>query len=642
MGSDPARAAELLRTVLRAEPHHLDAGLLLSEALRRHGDHGSARQVITPIAAANPRHFGAQRQLGIVLAGNGAALPAALALQAAASLNPNHPTIWRDLGEQLMRAGDAPASQRAYLQHALSGAMDPALAGPAAHLRAGDLEAASAGLLAYLEEHPTDITALRMLGEAQARSHAYGAAEQTMRRIIALAPAFHKTRHDLTLMLMGLGRIDEALIEARALLKIDPNNPGSRRALGAVLNSAGEYEEALSVYEKLAEDDPHRASIWTTLGHLHKTMGDSAKSVTAYRRSIDLTPHAGDAYWGLANLKTFRFSDADIAEIRRQLQAGASAGEDKVNLLYSLGKALEQRNDPTRAFEAYAEGAAIRSRLHPHDADTIQSFVDACIETHSSAFFESRRGSGHPAPDPIFVLGLPRSGSTLVEQILASHSEVEGTMELADLGLLSRDWGANYLDTLSAADASALRRLGESYLRSTARRRKLGRAHFIDKMPNNWMHIAMIQLTLPNARIIDARRHPMACGWSCFKQHFAMGQDFSYNLSDIGRYYADYVRLLAHYDAALPQRVHRVIHERLVRDPESEIRALLDYCGLPFEAQCLRPHETKRAVHTASAEQVRQPISPRGLEEWRVFEPQLAPLKSALGEVLDCYPEAPK
>ncbi|MGD9980402.1 MAG: sulfotransferase [Hyphomonadaceae bacterium] len=254
------------------------------------------------------------------------------------------------------------------------------------------------------------------------------------------------------------------------------------------------------------------------------------------------------------------------------------------------------------------------------------------------------RAGGETAPDPIFVIGLPRSGSTLVEQILASHSQVEGTMELADVQNISRGLGGGliYLEALLTLDAGAREQLGRDYLRTTRSRRKLGRPFFIDKMPNNWMHVGLIQLILPNAKIIDARRHPMACGWSCFRQHFPLGQSFSYDLSDIGRYYADYVRLMAHYDRVLPGRVHRVIHEELVTEPETHIRALLDHCGLPFEDQCLRPHETKRAVHTASAEQVRQPISAKGLESWRAYEAYLEPLKTALGPVLEAYPDAPR
>lgn len=641
MRSDPTRASTLLRAALQQDPRSFDAALLLSEALRLAGDIVAARAIITPIAASNPGHFGAQRQLGLILSAHGDALPASLALRAAAGINPGHPTIWRDLATQLSRAGDATGAQEANLRHATSQTMDPALAPAADLLRAGEHGEAQALLQKYISAFPTDVVALRMLSEAQARANATAEAEQTMRRIITLAPAFQQTRHDLTLMLMGLGRVDDALQEARNLLAIDPRNVGARRALAAVLTSAGEYKEALAIYEKLLAEDPSRAPSWSTVGHIYKTLGNREASVNAYRRSIALAPERGEAYWGLANLKTVRISDSEIEAVRGLLSRSDLKAEARIDLLYTLGKALEQNRDIAGSFAAYSEGAALRSKMYRHDADALAAFVADCIAQHSADYFSSRAGSGDAAPDPIFILGLPRSGSTLVEQILASHSRVEGTMELPDLGGVARSLGQDYLKELAAADAGKLRELGADFLRTTKRRRTPGTPFFIDKMPTNWTHVALIQLALPNAKIIDTRRNPLACGWSCFKQHFAMGQDFSYDLTDIGRYYADYVRLMAHYDAVLPGRVHRVIHEELVTDPEPHIRALLDYCALPFEEQCLRPHETERAVHTASAEQVRQPISAKGLDDWRAFEPFLDPLKQALGPVLDAYPDAP-
>jgi len=639
MAAEPARAAALLRTALQNEPHNQDAALLLSEALRLSGDLSAARATITPIAAANPRHFGAQRQLGVILAEAGDALPSSLALRAAADLNPAHPTIWRDLGDQLARAGDTLGAQEAYRRLGFSPSMDPALAPAAAKLRAGDLEGAEAALQNFVQRHPSDVLGLRMLGEAQARAGKSDDAEKTLRRIIALAPGFQPSRHDLTQMLSGLGRIDDALVEARDLLRIEPANAGSRRLYASVLNSAGEYDEALAIYQQLLVEDPNRATTWTTVGHIQKTLGNSEASVEAFRRSIALAPQHGDAYWGLANLKTVKLTDAEVANLEGQLARADLSVDDRVAMLYTLAKGREQRRDTAAAFAAYAEGAKLRAEAYPHDADGLKTFVDECLARHDAEFFADRNGSGEASPAPIFIIGLPRSGSTLVEQILASHSQVEGTMELPDLNNIARSFGPAYLDGLKVASSDKLRELGASYMRTTQRRRTPGTPFFIDKMPNNWTHTALIQMALPNAKIIDARRHPMACGWSCFKQHFAQGQDFSYDLTDIGRYYSDYVRLMAHYDTVLPGRVHRVIHEHLVTDPEPHIRALLEHCGLPFEEQCLRPHETKRAVHTASAEQVRQPISAKGLDDWRPFEPYLDPLKAALGPVLDAYPK---
>jgi predicted Zn-dependent protease len=644
MRAEPGRAAALCRTVLQSEPNNIDAQLLLSEALRLSGDLAAAHAAIAPVAATHPRLFGAQRQLGIILAAMNSPVPASLALRAAGEANPGHPTIWRDLADQLAISGDTRGSQSAYLRHALSPTMEPRLAAAGKALRAGDVEAAAQTLQTFLHEHPTDVNALRMIAEAHARMGRYAEAEVALRRVIDLAPEFPLTRHELGQMLLGLGRVDDALIEARNLLRIDPNNIGSKRLLAAALNARGDYADALEIYQQLVTEDPKRAASWTTIGHVLKTMGRTEEGIEAYRRSIALAPHVGDAYWGLANLKTVRLDDNEVAQLRTQLERADATPQDRVSMFYTLGKALEQRKDTEGAFKAYTEGAAVRRAQDKYDANVTTAFVDACIASQSEAFFAAHADGGEPAADPIFIVGLPRSGSTLVEQILASHSTVEGTMELSDIQNLSRELGggAAYLAALPGLDAAKRQDLGQSYLRTTRSRRKLGRPYFIDKMPNNWMHVGLIQLILPNAKIIDTRRHPMACGWSCFRQHFPVGQAFSYNLTDIGRYYADYIRLMAHYDRVLPGRVHRVIHEELVTDPEPHIRSLLDYCGLAFEEQCLRPHETKRAVHTASAEQVRQPISAKGLDDWRAFDPYLGDLRTALGSVLGSYPAAPK
>jgi predicted Zn-dependent protease len=644
MRAEPGRAAALCRTLLQSEPNNIDAQLLLSEALRLSGDLPAAHAAIASVAAAHPHLFGAQRQLGIILAAMNSPVPASLALRAAAQANPNHPTIWRDLADQLVLAGDTRGAQTAYLRHALAPTMEPRLAAAGNALRAGDGEAAAQTLQAFLNEHPTDVNALRMIAEAHARVGRYAEAEAALRRVIELAPEFLLTRHELGQLLLGLGRVDDALAEASNLLRVDPNNVGSRRLVAAVLNARGDYAEALEMYQQLLAEDPKRAATWTTIGHVLKTVGRTEEGVEAYRKAVALAPHMGDAYWGVANLKTVRLDDNEVAQLRAQLGRADLTPQDRVSMLYTLGKALEQRKDIEGAFGAYAEGAAVRGTYDRHDANALAAFVDKGVNLQDETFFAARSGGGETAPDPIFIVGLPRSGSTLVEQILASHSQVEGTMELSDLQNLTRGLGGGiaYLEALPDLDRAARQGLGQSYLRTTRSRRKLERPFFIDKMPNNWMHVGLIQLILPSAKVIDARRHPMACGWSCFRQHFPVGQAFSYNLTDIGRYYADYVRLMTHYDRVLPGRVHRVIHEELVADPKTHVRALLDYCGLAFEEQCLRPHETKRAVHTASAEQVRQPISVKGLDDWRAFEPYLGDLRAALGPVLDAYPATPK
>lgn len=649
MRADPARAAALCRAVLQTEPRNIDATMLLSEALRLAGELVSARDLVAPIAAANPRQFGAQRQLGVILAGLNAPLPASLALRAAADANPAHPTIWRDLADQLARAGDEKGAQEARTRHADLPIAEPRLVRVAEMLRANDLEGAEALVRPYLAEYPDDVVALNLLAEAQARADRPDEAEASLRRCIALAPTYQRARHALTQLLLGLSRLDEAHDCVRQLIALSPGNRGAQRLLAAIYMAMSAYDRAIEIYEVLTKADPDRAGLWLSYGHALKTLNRTEEGIAAYRRAIELAPHLGEAYWSLANLKTVRFSDAEREQMRVQAARESLSVEDRVGFLYALGKATEDQGAADAAFDYYSEGAALHLSASDYKPGRWRSVVDRSREVFTREFFANREGAGAPAQDPIFIVGLPRAGSTLIEQILASHSMVEGTAELPDMHLIADSLvtraqaraGRSFVDAVGGLDRDQLHALGETYLRSTLMHRVEGRPLFINKMPNDFMHVGLIHLTLPNAKIIDARRHPMACGWSCFKQHFARGQLFTYDLGELGRYYADYVGLMARYDEVLPGRMHRVIHEKLVADPEAEIRALLNYCGLPFEDTCLRPHENERAVKTASSEQVRQPINAKGLDSWKKFEPHLEPLRAALGPVLDAYPDAP-
>ncbi|MBL8538248.1 MAG: sulfotransferase [Hyphomonadaceae bacterium] len=644
--NDPARAVVALRALLDAEPANGDAKLVLSEALRRLGRLKEARDLALQDAQARPGWFGAHRQLGVIMGELGEPVAASAALEHAAQLNALHPTIWRELGDQLTLVGDVTGAQEAYARHAVIPPVDARLVQAAEALRVNEHAKALPLIEAFLQEFPADISALRMRAEAHARADRPVLAEKDLRRCLELAPRYGIARHGLGQLLMGLGRLEEAREQASILLRQDPDNRGSKRLLAAVLNGLGEYNEAARLYESVLDSDPTNARSWMSLGHVLKTVGRTDEGIAAYRRSLALAPNLGESWWSLANLKTVSFSDEDIARMRSALSGGDLSTTDRINMSFALGKALEGRHDYVEAFARYSAGAALQRRETPYDADRLTSFVQQSVSSLTREFFEERKGCGETAADPIFVVGLPRAGSTLVEQILASHSAVEGTMELPDLQAISQSLAtdsefSSYIPVLKTLEREALAALGARYLQTTRVQRKLGRPFFIDKMPNNFQHVGLLHLILPNAKIIDARRHPMACGWSCFKQHFALGQSFSYDLADIGRYYADYVRLMAHYDDVLPGRVHRVVHEALVADPETHIRALLDYCDLPFEEACLRPHETARAIKTASSEQVRRPISAAGLDDWRAFEQWLTPLRDALGPVLDAYPNAP-
>ncbi len=650
MRADPARAALLCRTYLESDTGNVDAKLLLSEALRLGGDLKAAHEIVARLAANDPRLFGAQRQLGVILAELREPVAASAAFNAAASNTPLHPTIWRDLALQLALAGDEKGAQVARTRHADLPLAEPTLVRAAKMLHDKQQEEGETLLRSYLRQFPEDVAALNVLAEAQARADRADESEETLRRCVILAPNYRRARHALAQLLLGSSRLDEALHEARQLLKIDPNSAGGLRLLGAIYVAMGNYERALEVYEPLLKSDPSRPGVWMSYGHTLKTLNRTQEGIDAYRRAIRIAPHLGEAYWSLANLKTVSFDDADIAHMQTQAQRQDIGGEDKVNFLFALGKAFEDRREAGPAFEYYSEGAKLHLSLSDYTPGRLDEVVAKSKTVFTRAFFERRQGFGAEAQDPIFIVGLPRAGSTLLEQILASHSMVEGTSELSDMRNIAQSIvtpaearaGVSFIDRVADLGADELRAMGETYLKTTKMHRVLGRPLFINKMPNDFVHIGLIHLVLPNAKIIDARRNPMACGWSCFKQHFARGQLFTYDLAEVGRYYASYVELMSHYDAELLGRVHRVIHEDLVTDPEPVIRRLLAYCGLPFEEQCLSPHLNERAVKTASSEQVRRPINASALDSWRPFEPYLDALKNALGPALASYPEPPK
>ena len=563
--------------------------------------------------------------------------------------NPWHPQAWRMLGDARMACGERAAAQRAYLGHVQHSVRDATLLQAADAMVANRIPQAETLLRARLCEAPTDVAAIRMLAEVAARLDRNEDAAHLLERCLELAPDFLEARWNHALVLHRSNRPQDALAEIERVLVLDPAHASCLNLKAAVLCRIGDYDEALALYRKLVMDHPDAVKLWLSYGHALKTANHVEQAVTAYRHCVELAPTFGEAWWSLANLKLFRFETADIDAMRGQLARENLGDEDRLHLEFGLGKALEDNGDCAASFRHYARGNAIRRAQLGYDAGETTSRVAYIRNHYTREFFAARAGTGCAAPDPIFVVGLPRAGSTLIEQILASHSQVEGTMELPELttltGELRRQGGPEdampYHRALAAMDAGALRALGERYLAATRIQRKTDRPFFIDKMPNNFMHAGLIHLILPNAKIIDARRHPMACGFSIFKQHFARGQGFSYSLDDIGCYYRDYVELMAHFDAVLPGRVCRVHYERLVEDTEAEVRRILDYCGLSFEPACLRFFDNRRPVRTASSEQVRQPIYRDGLDHWQGFADWLQPLQAALGPVLQAYPAAP-
>ena len=648
--SDPALAREQAREILKAAPNHPLATLFLGIAQRQLGDPEGALQFLEPLCKAQPGWAPAHYELGVTLGRVGRGDDAVQALRRAVKIKPDVGDAWRLLGDHLTAMGDATGADAAYANHVRTSTRDPRLLAPAAALCDNRIPEAEALLREHLKQFPTDVAAIRMFAEVAARLGRLRDAEVLLARCLELAPGFKAARHNYALVLHRENRIEEALAQIDQLLAEDPRNPSYRNLKAAMLNRIGEYEQSLAIYEQVLAEYPQQAKVWMSYGHALKTAGRNADSIEAYRRSIELSPQLGESYWSLANLKTFRFSQPEIEAMQAQLARDDLTDEDRFHFHFSLGKACEDTRDFARSFAHYAEGNRLRRLGIDYSADRTTARVRRSRALFTPEFLAERAGSGAPDADPIFIVGLPRAGSTLIEQILASHSQVEGTMELPDVtaivkSLADRAGGGDadgYPGIIATLGHDELRELGERYLRQTRIQRKTGAPFFIDKMPNNWAHVGLISLILPNAKIIDARRHPLSCCFSGFKQHFARGQHFSYSLEDIGRYYRDYVELLAHFDAVLPGRIHRVIYEQMIDDTEAEVRRLLAYCGLPFEAGCLRFYENERAVRTASSEQVRQPIFRDAVEHWRNFEPWLGPVKEALGPVLEAYPNAPR
>jgi tetratricopeptide (TPR) repeat protein len=487
-----------------------------------------------------------------------------------------------------------------------------------------------------------------MLAEVATRLGRLEDAESLLAHCLELAPRFTAARQNYAVVLNRQNRPLEALAQVDQLLATDPQNPGCRNLQAAILGAIGEYERSIEIYANVLDQYPNHAKVWMSYGHALKTAGRVREGVQAYRRSVALAPNLGESYWSLANLKTYRFEPEEVTAMRAQLARMDLSDEDRLHFHFALGKALEDAAEYAPSFDNYASGNQIRRKLFPYDSEKNSALVQRCRSLFSEQFFDERRGWGALAADPIFVVGLPRSGSTLIEQILSSHSSVEGTMELHDIVSMARSLGRRpahseqpkFPEVLASLDQPTVRALGEQYIERTRIQRKTSAPYFIDKLPNNWLRTGMVHLILPNARIIDARRHPLSCCFSNFKQQFARGQNFSYDLADLGHYYRDYVELMGHFDRVLPGRVHRVHYEAMVEDTESEIRRLLEYCGLPFEDACLRYYENERAVRTPSSEQVRSPIYRESLDQWRNYEPWLGPLVESLGPVLEAYPGA--
>jgi predicted Zn-dependent protease len=645
--TDPAAAAIEATEILKEHPGHPAAMLLLGTARRGTGSPEAAAS-FSELAAAQPNSAPVQLELGRTLFTQGRDADALKALKRAVELEPNLAEAWRELATLYARRGDTDACDIAYAHFTRLASPEQHLAEAHAALANHRLGAAEALLRRQLAQNSQDPQALRMLADIAAEREDYVESERLYALSLELAPGYSRARFDLARTLHLQQKAQPMLPLLERLLRLEPTSLPYRSLQASAFGLLGQNERSREILESLIAEFPSNEALRIHYGNALRTGGFATEAIAAYRKGAELRPSYGEAWFCLSNLKTFRFEAPEMRTMLEQAERPDLSDEDRLQLDFALGKALEDAGEYGPSFEHYARGNALRRRAVLYDANVNTRFVQSLQKMYSAEFFAARDGSGCQAADPIFIVGLPRSGSTLLEQILASHSQVEGTRELPDiqgfaleLGLReSRSESPQFARFVEGLTRDELKALGQRYLDQTRPSRVGSTPYFIDKLPSNFLHVGLIQLILPNARIIDARRSALACCFSNFKQHFQAGVWFSYNLDDIGRFYRSYVQLMAHYDRVLPGRVHRVHYERLVSDLPGEVRKLLQYCGLPFEEQCLRFHETQRVVQTASSEQVRRPLFAEGVDQWRNFEPWLDELKRALGDIIPQEPIA--
>jgi tetratricopeptide (TPR) repeat protein len=635
-------AAELCRDAIEEEPRDDKMRILLGTVLVRQTKYQDAEQLLREVISRWPEIPKAHRELGNSLIAQGKGDEAIECYKRVVELTPDNPVAHRDLSMALKTVGRREEAEQAL---DVSFELDPErkdLVIAAEHQRAGEYGKAENICRDILRKDPTNVNATRLLGLIAGELGKHRLAARMLRNAVKLAPDFFGAHLDLARALLEIEELEECETVLQRVIKMRPNLPQPRSMLGGVYNKMGRFEDGVETYKLALKQQPNHAGSMAGLGHSLKTIGRQDESIDIYRDCIKNYPTFGEAYWALANLKTFRFSDDEIAVLEQHVDDDKLADETRVNLNYSLGKAYEDRGDYDLAFERYDQGSKIRRPHESYDPVHTETVHDQIIETISAAFIEENAGNGNPDDAPIFIVGLPRSGSTLVEQILASHSQVDGTHELPDLPRVihtinqQRLQGDTYPQALRHYGES-LAKLGDQYIESTTRFRK-GSPFFTDKMPNNFASIGLIALILPNAKIVNARRHPLDSCMGSYKQLFYKGQSFTYDLVELGEYYLEYQRLMDHWHEILPGKVLDVQYENMVADQENETRRLIEHCGLPWEDGCLRFYETDRAVITASSEQVRQPIYSKSVNSWRRFEAHLGPLIEVLEPLLRKLP----
>jgi len=639
-----AKAESLAQQVLQDHPDEPNILRVLGASLMRQGrfeeasKHLSASVRIAPEVADGHEHY------GLVLASLGQFNEAEESLQEALRLDPKSKTIHSRLARLRVMQGkdeDSQESRDRMLQanpnwQKMQDAMK--LQGDGKHDEARKL------VKGLLRENPSDVNSLNLMGSVCMSQEAHNDAEAFLRQAVGFAPDFAGAWSALSNSLKEQSKLEEAIEAMEKALSLEPRNTDWHCTLGNMLLLWGKEERSLAAFDEALSIQPGNAGALHSKGHVLKTMGDQEEAIRAYRASAKARPDLGEMFWSLANLKTFRFDPDEVEVMQAQLESGKLTDESELHFCYALGKHFEDQKEYSKAFDYYSRGGATKRKSVHYDPVDFDYKTNEIVELFTAEFFEQRTSFGYADPSPILIVGLPRSGSTLVEQILCSHSKIDGTAELPDLLALAYETGLNrfdklkYPNSLADMDAAGIEFLGKEYIERTFHHRQ-GAPHFTDKMPNNFPHIGLLHLILPNAKVIDARRHPLDSCFGTFKQLFAKGQQFSYDLFELGQYYNNYVRLMEHWDEVLPGKVLRVNYEDNVADQENQARRMIEHCGLEWEDQVLRFYESERAVKTASSEQVRQPIYNKSVNTWKRYETELADLIQILEDVLEKLPD---
>ena len=622
-------------------PESRDALYGLATSQRHAGRIPEALDTLRRVEKLHPPFGGLFEELGLCFLAVNTPAKAVLAFERALQLNPCLVESCRALRDLLRASGRAAEARRVAAQAEQLAALPAEIRMACSRFFDGEVRLAEDLIRQYIAVHGEHVEALRLLAKIATDAGAEFDAELLLQRALALSSGHQVARHELALVLLKRQKHEQAREQVERLLTISPADRTYRTLYATVAAGMGDYNKALPLYGDLLKETPGDPELYLAIGNALKTTGKTQEAIDSYRYATTTRPGWGEAFWGLANLKTYRFTDAEIALMQQREASATVAPADRYHLCFALGKSLEDCGRFAESFDYYERGNALKRATLRYRPETLERTARAQASFCTREFFESRKAFGCPSPAPIFIVGLPRSGSTLIEQILASHSQVEGTLELADIPRLAQELQSSepaqrlgYPGVLGTLTAGMCNGLGEKYLRDTAPYRK-GKAgapapRFTDKMPNNFQYLDLLYLILPNAKILDVRREPMACGFSIFKQLFANGQRFAYSLEDIGRYYRLYVELMAHWERVLPGKILRVQYEDVVNDLEPSVRRILDFCGLEFEPACVEFHRSRRNVHTPSSEQVHRPIYKEGIDQWRHFERWLAPLKRVL------------